>query len=126
LNQRAEAVCQITGKKNEPPNADIGRLFQKALVPRLPLGGGEEHAEQQMNDVTNEMPEAIRHQARRILHDIENAGSMIAAVKNGAKANGFVLGVMCSRGLSDEQCDLLAEHFDKVTEMTLRRLALGT
>ncbi|RON42370.1 hypothetical protein [Pseudomonas brassicacearum] len=78
-----------------------------------------------MNHVTNDLPEAIRRQAERILRDIENAGSMIVAVKSGAKANGFVLGVMCSGGLPLEQCDLLSAHFDKVTEMKLRQLALG-
>lgn len=78
-----------------------------------------------MNVVTSDLPEVIRRQADRILKDINNAGSMIVAVKNGAKANGFVLGVMCAGGLPLERCELLAVQFDEVTESRLRFLALG-
>ncbi|XVJ50111.1 hypothetical protein ACDZ94_26885 (plasmid) [Pseudomonas sp. UBT] len=78
-----------------------------------------------MKEPTNDLPDAIRRQAEKILHDIENAGSMIFAVKNGAKANGFVLGIMCSGGLPTERCEALSAHFDDVTEKKLRSLALG-
>jgi hypothetical protein len=78
-----------------------------------------------MNQITNDLPEAIRLQAERILRDIDNAGSMIVAVKSGARANGFVLGIMCSGGLPSERCEMLSAHFDEVTEKRLRVLALG-
>lgn len=78
-----------------------------------------------MNEATKNLPEAIRLQAERILHDIENAGSIILAVKNGAKADGFVLGIMCSEGLPAEHCEILSAHFDTVTEKRLRLLGLG-
>lgn len=78
-----------------------------------------------MNELTSDLPEVIRRQADKILHEINSSGSMIAAVKTGAKANGFVLGVKCAEGLTAERCDLLAEQFDKLVESKLRLLALG-
>lgn len=74
---------------------------------------------------TSDLPDPIRRHAERIRREIDNAGSLIAAVKAGARANGFVLGVMCSGGISAERCDSLAEQFDLLTESKLRLLALG-
>lgn len=53
-----------------------------------------------MSDHTVDLPEAIRRRAERIIHDIESAGSMILAVKNGAKAEGFIMGISCWSGLT--------------------------
>lgn len=50
---------------------------------------------------------------------------MIVEVKSGAKADGFVLGVMCAGGLTQEGCDLLAGQFDKFTESKLKLLSMG-
>jgi hypothetical protein len=50
---------------------------------------------------------------------------MIAAVKNGARENGFVLGLQCAN-LPAAHCEDLADLFDQATEKTLRTLALGS
>lgn len=55
-----------------------------------------------MREATNDLPEPIKRQAERILRKIELAGSMILAVKSGAKAQGFILGITCCDGLSTE------------------------
>ena len=78
-----------------------------------------------MSDHTVDLPEAIRRRAERIIHDIEQAGSMIIAVKNGAKAEGFILGISCCSGLTQDRCDLLLIHFEDVLEKSLRSLTLG-
>lgn len=69
-----------------------------------------------MTKATNDLPEPIKRQAEKILYDIELAGSMILAVKNGAKAQGFILGIICCNGLSIERCERLSDHFDNVLE----------
>lgn len=53
-----------------------------------------------MRKATNDLPEPIKRQAEKIFREIELAGSMILAVKNGAKAEGFILGILCCEGLS--------------------------
>ncbi|RON42353.1 hypothetical protein [Pseudomonas brassicacearum] len=78
-----------------------------------------------MSDHTDDLPEAIRRRAERIIFDIEHAGSMIIAVKNGAKAEGFILGISCWSGLTQDRCDLLLAHFEDVLEKRLRTLTLG-
>ncbi|MBX7274963.1 hypothetical protein K2E96_29860 [Pseudomonas sp. ERGC3:05] len=78
-----------------------------------------------MREATHDLPEAIKRQADRVLHEIEHAGSMILAVKSGAKAQGFILGISCCDGLSSERCELLSDHFDSVVEHRLRLLTLG-
>ncbi|WP_426619454.1 hypothetical protein ACP3TY_05800 [Pseudomonas rustica] len=74
---------------------------------------------------TDDLPELIRRRAERIVFDIEHAGSMIAAVQNGAKAEGFILGISCWSGLTPDRCDLLTMHFEDVLEKRLRTLILG-
>lgn len=78
-----------------------------------------------MKEVINDLPGPIKRQADRILREIELAGSMILAVKGGAKAQGFVLGIDCCDGLTSERCEELASHFDTVVEQRLRSLTLG-
>ncbi|AZF05733.1 hypothetical protein [Pseudomonas sp. R5-89-07] len=78
-----------------------------------------------MKEVINDLPGPIKRQAYRILREIELAGSMILAVKGGAKAQGFVLGIDCCDGLTSERCEELASHFDSVVEQRLRSLTLG-
>lgn len=78
-----------------------------------------------MSDHTDDLPEVIRRRAERIVFDIEHAGSMIIAVKNGAKAEGFILGISCWSGLTQDRCDLLLAHFEDVLERRLRALTLG-
>ncbi|MEO8645517.1 MAG: hypothetical protein ABI447_29340 [Pseudomonas sp.] len=79
-----------------------------------------------MNQITNDFPESIRRQAESVLCEIDSAGSMIVAVKKGARANGFVLGIMCSGGLRSERCETLSAHFDQAREKRLKLQALGT
>lgn len=78
-----------------------------------------------MCEATDDLPEAIKHQADKILHEVESAGSMILAVKSGAKAQGFILGIICCGGLSQERCELLSSHFDSEVEKRLRALTVG-
>ncbi|AUZ46201.1 hypothetical protein [Pseudomonas orientalis] len=78
-----------------------------------------------MKEAINDLPGPIKRQADRILREIELAGSMILAVKGGAKAQGFVLGITCCEGLTSERCEALASHFDSVVEQRLRSLTLG-
>ncbi|WP_431033323.1 hypothetical protein [Pseudomonas yamanorum] len=51
-----------------------------------------------MTEHTDDLPDAIKRQVETIIHDIERAGSMILAVKSGAKAEGFILGITCCGG----------------------------
>lgn len=78
-----------------------------------------------MRDAIDDLPDPIKRQADRILREIELAGSMILAVKAGAKAQGFVLGIMCCEGLAAARCEQLANQFDSVVEQRLKLLALG-
>ena len=78
-----------------------------------------------MNEAINDLPGPIKRQAERILREIELAGSMILAVKGGAKAQGFILGVMSCEGLAAARCEQLANHFDSAVEQRLRSLTLG-
>lgn len=78
-----------------------------------------------MSDPTDDLPDAIKSQARKIVREIENAGSLVHAVKIGAKADGFVVGIACWGGLTEERCELLSVYFDGVLEARLRSLTLG-
>ncbi|RON86878.1 hypothetical protein BK668_18420 [Pseudomonas fluorescens] len=78
-----------------------------------------------MKSVMDNLPDEIKHQAEKILSDIERAGSIIIVVKKGAQANGFVMGIACCSGLSPELCDELSLHFDQATEKKLKSLTLG-
>ncbi|NWB24098.1 hypothetical protein HX824_26070 [Pseudomonas sp. D4002] len=78
-----------------------------------------------MNDATNDLPEVVRRQVKKIISDIEFAGSMILVVKSGARANGFVQGLICAGGITADQGEALDEYFDLATEKKLKILALG-
>ncbi|WLG59649.1 hypothetical protein PSH77_14275 [Pseudomonas extremorientalis] len=78
-----------------------------------------------MNDATNDLPEVVRRQVKKIISDIECAGSMILAVKSGARANGFVLGLVCAGGITVDQGEALYEYFDHATEKRLKALTLS-
>ena len=78
-----------------------------------------------MREATNDLPEPIKRQTERSLREIETAGSMIVAVKSGAKAQGFILGITCCDGLSAERCEQLSEYFDSAVEQRLKTLTLG-
>lgn len=78
-----------------------------------------------MNEAIDDLPEIIRRQADKIILEIERAGSMILAVKSGARANGFVLGLICAGGLTADQGEALYEYVDQTTEKRLKILALG-
>lgn len=78
-----------------------------------------------MSEATKDLPRAIKLQADRIFEEIESAGSMILAVKSGAKAHGFVMGIKCCDGLPEERCELLSSDFDRIVENRLRALTLG-
>lgn len=78
-----------------------------------------------MREATNDLPAPIKRQAEKILREIERAGSIILAVKSGAKAQGFILGITCCDGLSTERGELLSDHFDSVVEGRLKSLTLG-
>lgn len=77
--------------------------------------------------MTNEgfdLPVAAMRSANRILRDIESAGSMIVAVKNGAKAHGFVIGLTCAGVVTEEQAEVVLGRFDEATEKRLKELAV--
>lgn len=78
-----------------------------------------------MRDAINDLPGPIKRQAERMLREIELAGSMILAVKGGAKAQGFIVGIMCCEGLTVARCEELASYFDSVVEQRLKALTLG-
>lgn len=78
-----------------------------------------------MNEAIDDLPEIIRRQADKIILEIERAGSMILAVKSGARANGVVLGLICAGGLTADQGEALYEYVDQTTEKRLKILALG-
>ncbi|WP_426215788.1 hypothetical protein [Pseudomonas sp. DWRC2-2] len=78
-----------------------------------------------MNNATNDLPEVVRRHVKKIISDIECAGSMILAVKSGARANGFVLGLVCAGGITADQGEALYEYFDHATENRLKVLSLG-
>lgn len=71
------------------------------------------------------LPENIQLEADQLVEQIEKSGSLPAVVKNGARANGFTLGLTCSGVVSPERCELLALHFDRAVEKKMRLLLLG-
>jgi len=78
-----------------------------------------------MIEAIDDLPEPMKGQAEMIIREIERAGSMILAVKSGAKAQGFILGIKCCEGLPRDRCELLSEHFDSTVEQRMRLLTLG-
>ncbi|WP_434603964.1 hypothetical protein [Pseudomonas sp. R1-7] len=73
-----------------------------------------------------DLPVGAVRPAEKILKEIETAGSMILAVKNGAKAHGFVIGLRCAGAITEEQADVILSRFDHATESRLRELTLYT
>lgn len=78
-----------------------------------------------MADFKNDLPVEASRQAEKIMAEIQKAGSMIMAVKAGARANGFVLGLLCSGTITEDVAQQLQSHFDVATERQLRQLTLG-
>ncbi|WLH49797.1 hypothetical protein [Pseudomonas tolaasii] len=71
-----------------------------------------------------DLPVLAQRPAEKILSEIETAGSMILAVKYGAKAHGFVIGLTCAGIISEDQADNLQSRFDWATERKLKELSL--
>jgi len=71
-----------------------------------------------------DLPVGAMRSAEKLLKDIETAGSMILAVKSGAKAHGFVMGLTCAGVITEEQAGVILSRFDHATETRLRELVL--
>ncbi|ARB26191.1 hypothetical protein HX787_10790 [Pseudomonas tolaasii] len=71
-----------------------------------------------------DLPVAALGAAEKILREIETAGSMILAVKYGAKAHGFVIGLTCAGMITEDQADTAQTKFDWATERKLKELSL--
>lgn len=65
----------------------------------------------------------IEREADKLLAQIARADSMIVAVKAGARAEGFVLGLESARALTEATIDQLYVIFDSATEQRLKVLA---
>lgn len=70
-----------------------------------------------------ELSPKIEREADKLLAQIAQADSMIIAVKAGARAEGFVLGLESARALSEATIDKLYVIFDFATDERLRSLA---
>lgn len=79
-----------------------------------------------MADFKKELPASIIRQADKIMAEIQKSGSMIMAVKAGARANGFVLGLQCAASITDDAAQLLQTEFDISTEIKLKELSIWT
>ncbi|MDQ0654197.1 hypothetical protein [Pseudomonas cedrina] len=77
-----------------------------------------------MVDFKKQLPVSISRQADKIMAEIQKSGSMIMAVKAGARANGFVLGLQCSASITDDAAQLLQTEFDISTEIKLKELSV--
>lgn len=77
-----------------------------------------------MTSESFDLPVAALRPAEKILRDIETAGSLILAVKYGAKAHGFVIGLTCTGIITGEQGEVLLLQFDRATERKLRELSM--
>ncbi|MCA4960984.1 hypothetical protein [Pseudomonas sp. Y24-6] len=64
----------------------------------------------------------IEREADKLLAQIARADSMIIAVKAGARAEGFVLGLESARALNEATIEKLYVIFDAATEERLRTL----
>lgn len=73
-----------------------------------------------MNGV--ELSPKIEREADKLLAQIARADSMIMAVKAGARAEGFVLGLESARALNEATIEKLYVIFDAATEERLRTL----
>jgi hypothetical protein len=63
--------------------------------------------------------------AERLLGAIEAADSMLQAVKCGARAEGFVLGLETARSMEAARIEALYVLFDEATEKQLKEIADG-
>ena len=113
------------GYSFEPLLRHPGHVFHVIFKLEPPKGCGSKRAKPAMNVATEDLPEVIRRQSEKIIAEIERGGSMVRAVKSGARANGFVLGLICAGGITADQGEALSEHFDQATEKRLKTLALG-
>ena len=77
-----------------------------------------------MVDISKEMPTGVKRQADKIMTEIQKAGSMIMAVKAGARADGFVIGLLCSDSITDDTAQWLQAQFDAATEQKLKELSV--
>lgn len=77
-----------------------------------------------MVDFNKELPAALSRQVDKIMAEIQKAGSMIMAVKAGARANGLVIGLLCSGSITDETAQALQSAFDAATEKKLKELSV--
>jgi hypothetical protein len=77
-----------------------------------------------MVDFNKELPAAVGRQVDKIMAEIQKAGSMIMAVKAGARANGLVIGLLCSGSITDETAQALQSAFDAATEKKLKELSV--
>ncbi|MET0950330.1 MAG: hypothetical protein ABWY17_17790 [Pseudomonas sp.] len=75
-----------------------------------------------MNIETLILTEPVKRQVIRLLRQIEQASSMIQAVKSGARADGFVLGLEASGTVSHSEIDNLHVFFETALEARLRAL----
>jgi NAD(P)H-nitrite reductase large subunit len=64
----------------------------------------------------------IKRQVTRLLRQIEQAGSMIQALKSGARADGFVLGLEAAGALDHSEIDSLHLFFETALESRLKAL----
>ncbi|KFF42161.1 hypothetical protein JH25_27705 [Pseudomonas sp. BRG-100] len=79
-----------------------------------------------MADWRGNLPTEVARQADKIIAEIQKSGSIILAVKAGARAHGFVLGLSCAACITDDQANRLLAAFDDSTEAKLRELSLWT
>lgn len=77
-----------------------------------------------MTSFSFDLAVAALRPAEKILSEIATAGSMILAVKCGAKAHGFVIGLTCAGAITEEQSEALLLQFDRATERRLRELSM--
>lgn len=73
-----------------------------------------------MDDVV--LSEKTKREAERLLAQIVRADSMIVAVKAGARADGFVLGMEVAGGLRNGDAERLYIIFDNALEERLKLL----
>ncbi|MFJ7797263.1 hypothetical protein [Pseudomonas sp. NPDC096950] len=69
------------------------------------------------------LSDKMKREADRLLAQIGRADSMIVAVKAGARAEGFVLGMETAGGLRDGDAERLYIIFESAVEERLKSLA---
>lgn len=71
------------------------------------------------------LPKEALKVAERLLAAIEAADNMLKAVKTGARAEGFVLGLETARYMDAARIEALYVMFDEATEKRLKEIADG-